>query len=155
MLGFLKERQFLQIAAVAGLIQSSHVLVYGFGTIDWLARGFSATQIGWFWAVGVIAEILLFTQASQLFSKIGASRLLLLGGIAATLRWTLHGSMDSVTLILMVQILHGFSFGATHLGLQAFIAKEVSEEETPGTGCIHICCRVNSGSAHFVLWHPL
>ena len=39
--------------------------------------------------------------------------------------------MDSVALILMVQILHGFSFGATHLGLQAFIAKEVSEEETP------------------------
>ena len=131
LIGFLKRRQFLQIAALAGLIQASHVLVYGFGTIDWLGRDFSASQIGWFWAVGVIAEILLFTQASQLFSKIGASRLLLLGGVAATLRWALHGSMDSVALILMVQILHGFSFGATHLGLQAYIAKEVSEEETP------------------------
>ena len=131
LIGFLKRRQFLQIAALAGLIQASHVLVYGFGTIDWLARDFSASQIGWFWAVGVIAEILLFTQASQLFSKIGASRLLLLGGIAATLRWALHGSMDDVALILMVQILHGFSFGATHLGLQAYIAKEVSEEDTP------------------------
>ena len=31
----------------------------------------------------------------------------------------------------MVQILHGFSFGATHLGLQAYIAKEASEGETP------------------------
>ncbi|MEP1441785.1 MAG: MFS transporter [Hyphomicrobiales bacterium] len=128
---FLKDPQFLQVAALAGLIQASHVLVYGFGTIDWLARGFSASQIGWFWAIGVIAEVILFTQASKLFSKIGATRLLLLGAVAATLRWALHGSMDSVTLILMVQILHGFSFGATHLGLQAYIAKEVSEGETP------------------------
>lgn len=128
---FLKDRQFLKIAALAGLIQASHVLVYGFGTIDWLARGFSPGQIGWFWAIGVIAEIILFTQASKLFLKIGASRLLLLGAVAATLRWMLHGSMDSVALILMVQILHGFSFGATHLGLQAYIAKEVSEGETP------------------------
>ena len=128
---FLKDQQFLQVAALAGLIQASHVLVYGFGTIDWLARGFSSSQIGWFWAIGVIAEVILFTQASKLFSKIGATRLLLLGAVAATLRWALHGSMDSVMLILMVQILHGFSFGATHLGLQAYIAKEVSEGETP------------------------
>lgn len=131
LIDFLKRREFLQIAALAGLIQASHVLVYGFGTIDWLARDYTPNQIGWFWAIGVIAEVILFTQASKLFLKFGAARLLLLGATAATLRWGLHASMDSVALILMVQILHGFSFGATHLGLQAYIAKNVSEGETP------------------------
>lgn len=131
LIGFLKDRQFLQIAVVAGLVQSSHALVYGFGTIDWLARGFSSTQIGWFWAIGVIAEVILFTQASKLFLKLGAGRLLLIGAVAGVIRWGFHGSMDSVVLILLVQILHGFSFGATHLGLQAYIAKEVGEGETP------------------------
>lgn len=128
---FLKNRGFMAMAASAGLIQASHALVYGFGTIDWIASGYSTTQIGAFWAVGVIAEIVLFTQAAPLFRRVRPHLLLLIGGGGAILRWSLHGTADGFFSILAIQCLHGLSFGATHLGMQSFVAAYVSEVETP------------------------
>lgn len=128
---FLKNPQFLSIATSAGLIQASHALIYGFGTINWQQRGYTTTEIGAFWAVGVIAEIVLFTQAQKLFQRAGSRLLLAFGGVAAAARWLLHSEVDGVVFILALQCLHGLSFGATHLGMQAFIAQHVSEEQTP------------------------
>ena len=128
---FFKNRSFMAMSVSAGLLQSSHALIYGFGTIDWIERGYSTHEIGAFWAVGVIAEVLLFTQASHLFKRVTPYILLILGGGAAILRWTLHAEVDGFIAILVLQCLHGLSFGATHLGMQSFIAGRVSERDTP------------------------
>lgn len=128
---FFKNKHFMAMAMSAGLLQSSHALLYGFGTIDWIARGYSTREIGAFWAIGVIAEIILFTQARRLFKWVKPQVLLLFGGGAAIMRWGLHGDVDGFILILTLQCLHGLTFGATHLGMQSFIAGHVSERQTP------------------------
>lgn len=130
-LSTLTHGRLMGVAVSAGLIQASHAMVYGFGTINWIARGYSTTAIGMFWAVGVIAEILLFTQARRLFGNVSSSLLVAIGGLAAILRWIIHGDVDGEVAILVVQCLHGLSFGATHLGMQGFIAREFGEHDTP------------------------
>lgn len=129
--GFLKNKHFMAMSLSAGLLQSSHALIYGFGTINWIERGYSPFEIGSFWAIGVVAEVILFTQAAPLFKRVKPYVLLLLGGGAAIVRWLLHAEVDGFILILVIQCLHGLSFGATHLGMQSFIAGDVSEADTP------------------------
>ncbi|MEO1065746.1 MAG: MFS transporter [Pseudomonadota bacterium] len=128
---FLVDRRFLLIALSGGFTQASHAMLYSFGTLLWVERGYTLREIGIFWAVGVLAEIVLFTQARGLFSKIGPALLLAIGGLAGALRWVLHDDVDGFYLIVALQMLHGLSFGATHLGNQAFIAAHVSEDDTP------------------------
>ena len=128
---FFKNYRFMLMSISAGLLQSSHAMIYSFGTIDWLRRGYLANEVGFFWAAGVVAEIVLFMQAARLLKTMSAQHLLMVGGVAAILRWLIHGHIEGVFPILMLQCLHGLSFGATYLGMQAFIAREVSEVETP------------------------
>lgn len=128
---FCRQRHLVAMALATGLFQASHAILYGFGTIDWLSRGYSTAEIGFFWAIGVVAEIFLFTQAKSLFQRVGPVWLVAIGGSAAVLRWLFHGEIDGFWLIFAWQMLHGLSFGATHLGTQAFISSTVDDAGTP------------------------
>ena len=67
----LRQPAFLAIAAAASLIQASHAVYYGFSTLDWTAKGFDGVTIGVLWALGVVAEIVLFAFAGRLPRSIG------------------------------------------------------------------------------------
>ncbi len=82
----LPRRLWLCILAAAS-IQAGHAAVYGFGSIYWTAHGLSATEVGALWAIGVLAEIILFALAPRLpASWRGPVPLLVLGGAAGILR---------------------------------------------------------------------
>ena len=79
---------FLAIVVAASLVQSSHAVYYGFSTIGWKAAGFDGVAIGALWALGVIAEIVLFALSGRLPPSFGPVPLLLIGAGGAVLRWT-------------------------------------------------------------------
>jgi len=58
--------------------------------------------------------------------RLGAERLILLGGAAAAIRWTVTGFTDALPALICVQAFHAFSFGATHLGAIHFVARAVA-----------------------------
>ena len=62
----LRSPAFLLVAAAAGLMQASHAAYYGFSALDWSARGFGGPTIGALWALGVVAEIVLFAFSARL-----------------------------------------------------------------------------------------
>jgi len=112
----------------AALVQASHALLYAFSSLQWSARGLSPAVIGVLWSLGTTAEIVLFFVGTQLVRKIPALRLIALGGLAAVLRFGVFAlDPPAVSSIALLQSLHAFSFGATHLGLMALIA-----EHAPG-----------------------
>ncbi len=82
-------RRFMLVTAGCGIIQATHAMIYGFGSIHWEALGFSGNVIGLFWAIGVLAEIALFQFSRQVFRRVTPLQLAIIGGIACTLRWTL------------------------------------------------------------------
>ncbi len=119
----LRDSSFLAVIAAASLIQASHAIYYGFSTIDWQSAGFGGTTIGTLWALGVIAEIALFAISPRLPSTITPIALLLIGATGAAIRWGAMALGPPAAALPVLQLLHALSFGATHLGALAFVAR--------------------------------
>jgi PPP family 3-phenylpropionic acid transporter len=112
---------FVPLFLAAGLIQASHMVYYGFGTLQWRAAGLSDGFIGVLWAEGVIAEIALFWYAAALMRRIHPVHMMMLGGALGALRWLGTGATTAEIPLLVLQALHGISFGATHIGALHFL----------------------------------
>lgn len=119
----LRDPAFIMVAAAVSLIQGSHALFYGFSTLDWQAAGFGGGTIGLLWALGVLAEIVLFALSARLPSSFSPSVLILIGGAGALVRWIGLALGPPGALLPLLQCLHALSFGATHLGTLAFIGR--------------------------------
>jgi len=121
---------FLALLVAGGFVQASHGVVYGFGSLYWQRLGFSGFEIGALWAVGVVCEILLFLWSGAVVRRIGDVDLIVVGAVGAALRWSLFPLELGFAGFMLVQALHGLSFGATFLGTQHAIARVVPEEMT-------------------------
>ncbi|MEM7203385.1 MAG: MFS transporter [Planctomycetota bacterium] len=116
---------FWCFAVAASLVQASHAVYYGFGTLLWQRAGHRDDLIGALWGVGVIAEIGLFASGPWLARRLQPTTLLLIGAGAAIARWLVTGATASLWALIPAQLLHALSFGATHLGAIRFIADRV------------------------------
>lgn len=116
--------RLLWVAMIAAAFtQASHGAIYAFGSIHWRTMGFSDASIGYLWAIGVVAEILVFVIFSQAVGRSSAALgLLLVGSGAAAIRFAAMASEPGLTATFALQVLHGLSFGATHLGAMAALA---------------------------------
>ncbi len=125
----LRNRNFLIVMLAAGLGQASHAFLYGFGSIHWQAIGFGGTLIGILWAIGVIAEIILFQFSKEILQRMNPTSMIALGCAGGVIRWMLFPVFDSQVAFLILQILHGLSFGAVHIGSMHFIMGSVPEDK--------------------------
>jgi MFS transporter, PPP family, 3-phenylpropionic acid transporter len=126
----LRDPSFIAVLAAASLIQSSHAVFYGFSALQWHADGLDGTAIAGLWALGVVAEIVLFALQGRLPAFLTPAALILVGGLGAILRWSVMALDPPVGLLPFVQLLHALSFGTTHLGALGF----VSRHAPPGQG---------------------
>jgi len=114
---------FMSVIVGASLIQASHAVYYGFSTLAWSQTGLNGTAIAALWALGVAAEIVLFALSGRLPPFMTPLALLMLGGGAGILRWTAMALDPPAVLLPALQLLHGLTFGATHLGALGFISR--------------------------------
>jgi PPP family 3-phenylpropionic acid transporter len=56
---------------------------------------------------------------------IAPERLILIGGIAGLIRWTIFAGTDWLPALIVLQVLHAFTFGAAHLGAIQFMSRAV------------------------------
>lgn len=124
----LRNADFLWFLVVVGLIQASHGVYYSMGSIYWQEGGLGEDIIGMLWAVGVIAEILFFVFCGNLIRKFPVSVIFAVIGIFGTLRWLVLSLTMSLPMIVLVQILHALTFGASHLVAIHYIGRNVSDE---------------------------
>ncbi|HEY2757876.1 MAG TPA: MFS transporter [Pseudolabrys sp.] len=119
----LRDRAFIAVLASAGLIQASHAVYYGFSALAWRAEGYDGTAIAALWALGVIAEIVLFALQGRLPSFVTPTVLLLLGAAGGAVRWTAMALDPPALMLPFLQVLHAATFGATHLGVMTYVAR--------------------------------
>lgn len=112
----------LAVAATAA-IQASHAVLYGFGALHWQTQGYGGEAIGIFWALAVLSEMLLFARLGR---HVGSARmgfwLIAAGAVLAAARFALMALSPPAWGVVILQILHGGSFGATHLGAMSLLA---------------------------------
>ena len=123
--GLLRDRGFIAVLAAASLIQASHAVYYGFSALQWRGDGLDGGSIGALWAIGVLAEIVLFAFQARL--PLSSTGLLVLGAAGALARWGVMMLNPPAALLPFLQNLHGLSFGATHLGALTYVARHAGE----------------------------
>lgn len=114
--GLLRDRTFMLAAISIGLIQATHAFYYGFSTLVWRREGISETMVGLLWGFGVAVEIGFLWFLEPWRKRIGPERLLVMGGIAAVVRWTAFAFSPPLWLLFPLQALHTFTFAATFVG---------------------------------------
>lgn len=124
-------RDGVLIAGLAGasLIQASHAMAYGFSSLYWQATGFSGTEVGIFWGVGVVAEILMFYVSGRLFAAWGPGQMMLLSGLAAIVRWMLFPLLHSFPAYVGLQCLHALTFACCHLAVMRLIVTRAADRQ--------------------------
>ena len=111
----LKQPVVMALLAVCFLAQMSHGPYYTFYSIYLKQHGYSGDTLGWLWALGVIAEIIVFLYMHKLMPLFGARKLLMTALLLTAVRWYLIGHyVDSMVIILCSQVLHAASFGLYH-----------------------------------------
>ena len=100
---------------VCFLLQAGHGPYYTFYSIHMEAHGYSLSLIGGLWALGVIAEVVVFLLMHRLVPKFGLRNLLLASLLLAVVRWLLIGLFpEHLSVMLFAQILHAATFGIYH-----------------------------------------
>ena len=145
MVSLLRDPVFRTFMIAGGALQVSHAVFYGFGTLDWRAKGLDDTAIGMLWATGVVAEIVLFALGRRLAERVGVVRLLLVAGAAAVLRWTATPFVVDFVPLLAVQALHALTFGATHLAAMMFIQRRVPAAATSSAQALYAALPIGLG----------
>lgn len=119
---------FLGFVLAGASVQASHSVYYGFATIHWREAGLGESVIGWLWAEGVAAEILLFLCAGRALERSRPHRILALAGLLAAARWALSALSTEVLILAVAQALHAASFGAAHLATMYYLRDQTPSE---------------------------
>ncbi len=118
----LRQPGVLAFYLCVGLMQLSHGPYYSFQTIYLEALGYSRSLIGQLWALGVVAEVLLFIVMARILARYSVRVVLLASFLIAALRWLLIGNFaDQLPVLLFAQLLHAATFGSFHAAAIHFV----------------------------------
>ncbi|MDX8381572.1 MAG: MFS transporter [Ghiorsea sp.] len=104
-------------------MQASHGAYYGFFSLYMLDAGYSGGEIGFFWILGVLAEILLMWYWSKPLQQRSPINILGVCLLLASLRWFGLALTTNIFAIILLQLLHAASFAAFHLSAVAWVRK--------------------------------
>lgn len=115
LLSVLKRPVVFSLLLVCFLMQASHGPYYTFYTLYLEEYGYSTAQIGQLWALGVVAEIMIFLIMPRLLARYSTRHLLLAAVSLTTLRWVLIAWLvHQPMVVILAQTLHAASFGLYH-----------------------------------------
>lgn len=111
----IKQPRVMAFLVVCFLMLCSHGPYYTFYTIYLQEQGYSSHIIGVLWAVGVLAEVVIFLLVPRLMPIYGARKLLITTLLLTTLRWLIIGFfVTDLSMLFIAQLFHAFSFGVFH-----------------------------------------
>lgn len=116
---------FVVFLMAVGLTQAAHAVFYTYGTVHWRAQGISAGWAGVLWAIGVTVEIGLFAFSGSVVRWRGPALLIAAGGLAGVVRWSAMAFDPPLAALMVLQALHGLTYGATHIGAVHYISASV------------------------------
>ena len=116
LLPILKKPVVAAFFSIEFILLFSHAPFYSFYSNYLKQTGYSTTEIGFLWSVGVMAEIIMFAVAQAFFKRFSWRLLVSVCLILTALRWFLVGSFPQIfTIQFLAQTIHAFSFGLFHL----------------------------------------
>ena len=142
----LRDPGFLAMIVSAALIQGSHAAYYTFASISWQGAGLGGVTIAGLWAIGVVAEIVVFAVSPRF--TLQPSTLVVIGGLVGLARWVITAQEPSVAVLSLVQLAHGFTYGLTQVGTMGLLVRHVpAHSMARGQGYFAACSGIVSSTA--------
>lgn len=111
----LRKPQIVGLLLASFCMQVSHGPYYAIYSRYMESYGYAVYEIGWLWALGVIAEIGIFMVMHRLFKFYSLSSLMQFSLATAAIRWFLIAVFPSyLPVMLLAQLLHAVTFGVFH-----------------------------------------
>lgn len=117
------QKALIWLLFIGFCMQASHGAYYGFFSLYMLDAGYTGGEVGFFWILGVLAEIILMWYWSKGIQKASPVWVLGICLILASLRWFGLAITTNITAIVLLQLLHAASFAAFHLSAVAWVRK--------------------------------
>jgi PPP family 3-phenylpropionic acid transporter len=141
----LRDPGFLAIILTSALIQSSHQAYYIFASIAWQQEGFGGLTIAGLWALGVLAEIVVFALSPRF--TLPPAILVVISALAAVARWVITAQAPPLAILAAVQLMHGLTFGLTQVGIMGLMVHRVPHHiMARGQGFLAACSGIVAGS---------
>jgi PPP family 3-phenylpropionic acid transporter len=142
----LRDPGFIAMIVAAALIQGSHAAYYTFASITWQGAGLGGVTIAGLWAIGVVAEIVVFALSPRF--TLQPSSLVVIGGLIGLGRWLITAQEPSVSVLSLVQLAHGFTYGLTQVGTMGLLVRHVpAHSMARGQGYYAACSGIVSSTA--------
>jgi MFS transporter, PPP family, 3-phenylpropionic acid transporter len=108
----------------------SHAPFYSFYSNYLAGYGYSTLTIGLLWSVGVLAEVLMFTQTSKLLERFDEKFLIIACIVTTSMRWMLVGVFPTILSVqVLAQCVHALSFALFQSLAMQFIFREFHADQ--------------------------
>ena len=142
----LRDPGFLAIIAASALIQGSHAAYYAFASIAWQQSGMGGLTIAGLWALGVLAEIVVFALSPRF--TLQPALLVVIAALCAVVRWSITAQDPPIAVLAVVQLAHGLTFGLTMVGTMGLMVRHVPVHVMArGQGYLAACTGIVSSTA--------
>jgi PPP family 3-phenylpropionic acid transporter len=124
----LRQPFLVVLLAVSLLNQIAHGVYYSFFTIHLRGTGYAPFTIAFLWCFAVVAEAWLIYRSGDLIRRFGAVPLVTIALLAGAVRWGAYALSTSIWVLLLMQPLHAFTFGAFQMSAMHIIHLRFPEE---------------------------
>ena len=115
-LHIIKKPEVIAFFVVYMLLQLAHGPYYVFYSIYLNQFNYTSTIIGFLWALGVSAEVLLFIFMKKILAWVSLRSILLISIFLSICRWLMIAFyVESLPLMIVAQLLHAATFGSSHV----------------------------------------
>lgn len=115
LLEILKQPAVLAFFLASLLLQMAHAPYYVFFSIHLENFAYSRALIGQLWALGVIAEVVIFIYMHRIMRRFSLRHIFVISLTATIARWLMIAfGTQYLALLVVAQCLHAFSFGTLH-----------------------------------------
>jgi len=129
-------KDFLRQPAYRRLLITMMLIFGGFSAYDLCATlhlrklGATGIETGLFWSIATSAEVVLLIWAARWSERVGPGKLLTFACAVGTLRWLFLSQATDIDLILLMQPVHGVSFGLMWVSAIGALKREVGNKGT-------------------------
>lgn len=142
----LTSKNFVLFLIAGGAVQSAHAMMLTLGAVHWQTQGYSGVWIGSLWIVAIAAEIVVFAYSGAIFKRFTCIHLIFAGCITSLFRWTVMGFDPPAALLVPLQLLHGLTYAAAHIGAIHFMREAIPDSASGRAQALY--ATIASGLAH-------
>ncbi|TYQ16439.1 UNVERIFIED_CONTAM: PPP family 3-phenylpropionic acid transporter [Acetivibrio alkalicellulosi] len=123
-----KNKELMIFMGFTVTIHSTLAYYNTFFGIHYKEMGASNSLLGWAIFIASVSEVFFLLLGDKVIGRFGIKRTLLGAGFIAVIRWTLLGLINNIYIIMISQVLHGFTFIVLAYSMATYINKKVHKE---------------------------